>query len=640
LEGALRKKIHWRTRAAAVLTTALIAAGGGVMAPAPAWAAGCTTSTMGGTCGPYAYPQIPMSNGFNTYVQNQAVNPQAGTVNTLNVTDPGNWNAVASEADCGGCVQTFIAVQQLTNDWNGSGWGGATADTPLASLSSLLVNYSESSSNRAANYEFAPDVWNDNYSSDVMFWADTSPSRCTGNGLSSSDILGQATLDGQNWTVYRYGGTGSEIIIILDGTSSTDPVTTGTCAQQTSGQIDIKGGYQWLAGHGVMSVIGSLSQLNTGWEMCGGGTTVTVSSYSVTATVSGQAQAPAVVTSAATGVTTGDATLNGTVNPEGQAATYQYQFGTTTAYGTNVPASPASTGSGTSAVSEPQNVSGLSPGTTYHYRLTATNATGTANGADQTFTTPSAAQAPAVVTNAASGVTSGAATLNGTVNPNGLAATYQYQFGTSTSYGTNVPASPASAGSGTAAVSEPQSVTGLQPSTTYHYRLTAANASGTANGADQVFTTPAATSLLLGDSAVEANADSNAQGQAQAVQYTASKTGTSATVSFYVDSPNTATAGALGIYSDSAGNPRMLLKQVSFVPVTGWNTVTLTGVSITSGTKYWLAELGTHGVLAFRDRGSGAATPGSSQTNLTSLPATWSTGPSWASGLESFYVSG
>ncbi len=42
----------------------------------------------------------------------------------------------------------------------------------------------------------------------------------------------------------------------------------------------------------------------------------------------------------------------------------------------------------------------------------------------------------------------------------------------------------------------------------------------------------------------------------------------------------------------------------------------------------------------FRDQGSGAYSPGSSQANLTSLPATWSTGPAWHSGLMSVYMSG
>ena len=57
--------------------------------------------------------------------------------------------------------------------------------------------------------------------------------------------------------------------------------------------------------------------------------------------------------------------------------------------------------------------------------------------------------APVVTTSAASGVTCTAATLNGTVNPEGAATTYQFQYGTSTSYGSVAPASTASAGSGT-----------------------------------------------------------------------------------------------------------------------------------------------------------------------------------------------
>jgi len=229
-----------------------------------------------------------MSNGYNTYVMDQKVGPQSGTSETLTANDPGSWSVAANDQPYGYTgVQMFDAVQQLTNDWNGSGWGGATADTPLASLSALKVNYAESSPSDANSiYEFAPDVWSDNYGSDVMFWADTSHTRCVDNGMSAGNILGQAALGGQNWTVYRYGGVGSEIIFILDGTASTDPVDTGTCAQQKSGTIDILGGYQWLASHGIMSTVGSLSQLNTGWEITSADNTVfTMDSYSITATV-------------------------------------------------------------------------------------------------------------------------------------------------------------------------------------------------------------------------------------------------------------------------------------------------------------------------------------------------------------------
>jgi hypothetical protein len=99
--------------------------------------------------------------------------------------------------------------------------------------------------------------------------------------------------------------------------------------------------------------------------------------------------APVVSTGAASAVTSTTATLNGTVNPEGEATTYQFQYGTSTGYGSLTPASPASAGSGSSAVNESAALSGLTAGTTYDYRLVATNATGTTDGANQTFTTSS-----------------------------------------------------------------------------------------------------------------------------------------------------------------------------------------------------------------------------------------------------------
>lgn len=102
------------------------------------------------------------------------------------------------------------------------------------------------------------------------------------------------------------------------------------------------------------------------------------------------AQAPAVVTGSASGVTSTSATLNGTVNPEGATTTYQFQYGTSTSYGSVAPAAPASAGSGSSAIGESANLTGLSASTTYDYRLVATNATGTTDGSNQTFTTPAA----------------------------------------------------------------------------------------------------------------------------------------------------------------------------------------------------------------------------------------------------------
>ena len=96
--------------------------------------------------------------------------------------------------------------------------------------------------------------------------------------------------------------------------------------------------------------------------------------------------APSATTGAATAVGTSSATLNGTVNANGSSTTVTFEYGLTTAYGTTVTAdqSPV-TGSTSTAVSK--TISGLTPNTKYHYRAVATNANGTTNGADMTFTT-------------------------------------------------------------------------------------------------------------------------------------------------------------------------------------------------------------------------------------------------------------
>ncbi|MBA2733141.1 MAG: LamG domain-containing protein [Acidobacteria bacterium] len=218
------------------------------------------------------------------------------------------------------------------------------------------------------------------------------------------------------------------------------------------------------------------------WQSSGVNQSITMQKFRLA--VSG-GSVPAVTTMAASGISSTGATLNGTVNPNGQATTYYFQYGTTTSYGTNTTSTSA--GSGSTAVAESANISGLAPSTLYHFRLVATNATGTTNGLDQSFTTSASGTAPTVVTNPATAITASAATLNGTVNPNGAATTYYYQYGTTTGYGTNTAS--LSAGSGTAAVSVPVNISGLAASTLYHFRLVASNPTGTTNGLNQSFTT-------------------------------------------------------------------------------------------------------------------------------------------------------
>ena len=204
------------------------------------------------------------------------------------------------------------------------------------------------------------------------------------------------------------------------------------------------------------------------------------------------ASTPAATTAPASGVTVGGATLNGTVNPAGSETSYHFEYGTTTAYGTSVPVSAAAVGSDSTVHSVSQAISGLSPGSTYHYRIVATNDNGTTDGADMTFTTtaaPPKAVPPTVTTGAARNLAHTSATLHGRVNPNGSATSYHFQYGTSTHFGKQT--SVKSAGSGTITQSASAPISGLAPDTTYHYRVVAVNAAGTSDGADHTFKTPA-----------------------------------------------------------------------------------------------------------------------------------------------------
>jgi hypothetical protein len=130
--------------------------------------------------------------------------------------------------------------------------------------------------------------------------------------------------------------------------------------------------------------------------------------------------------------------------------------------------------------------SGLSPGTTYHFRLVATNSAGTSVGADQMLTT---LMTPSVTTGSATSMTETTATLNGSVDPNGLATTYRFEYGTTTLYGAQSPVVEADAGSASSAVAVSTALIGLSAGTTYHYRLVATNAAGPTFGSDQTLTT-------------------------------------------------------------------------------------------------------------------------------------------------------
>lgn len=94
---------------------------------------------------------------------------------------------------------------------------------------------------------------------------------------------------------------------------------------------------------------------------------------------------------------------------------------------------------------------------------------------------------PTVSTSNTSHTTFSSVIAYGNVNPNGLVTNYVFQYGTTSGYGGQTPLAPA--GNGTISIRLNQTITGLQPGTTYHYRIVGVNSAGTANGKDRTFKT-------------------------------------------------------------------------------------------------------------------------------------------------------
>jgi hypothetical protein len=204
-------------------------------------------------------------------------------------------------------------------------------------------------------------------------------------------------------------------------------------------------------------------------------------------------------------VSSSSAVLVGEVNPENAPTQYFFEYGSELggycegALRTNTLQSAAY--GQTAGTFE---ASGLQPETTYRYRLCATDTAG--NATDETgkgevrqgtFVTAPAA-VPRAVTGSYTALGSSVATITGTVNPDGQPATYAFELGLynagETGYGVVFSGA---AGAGSTPVEETLALTGLQPGTTYAYRVKVTSGYGTAYGATATFTTAGLPSVLV-----------------------------------------------------------------------------------------------------------------------------------------------
>jgi len=201
----------------------------------------------------------------------------------------------------------------------------------------------------------------------------------------------------------------------------------------------------------------------------------------------------AVATGEASAVSKTTATLNGTVNPGGSLVTRcEFEYGTTEGELTSNVKCSALPGEGPEPVKVSAAVTGLAPNTRYYFKLVADNeAAIPGEGAEEQFTT--ARNPPAVTTGEASGVGQTAATLTGTVNPEGEEIeSCAVEYGTTPSLGSSV-SCPSLPEAGTGPVTVAVQATGLSPGTTYYYRLVAKSPGGEEVGSVNTFATLAPT---------------------------------------------------------------------------------------------------------------------------------------------------
>jgi hypothetical protein len=128
---------------------------------------------------------------------------------------------------------------------------------------------------------------------------------------------------------------------------------------------------------------------------------------------------PTVTTGAATSLTYSSATLTGSVNPRGLSTLVYFQIGTTNKYGAQ--SAPQEIPAGGAAVPVAISFPGLTAGTTYHYRIVATNSSGTTLGRDRTLTTPKIPLSLAITATPSPVQFDGFVTVEGTLSGTGNA---------------------------------------------------------------------------------------------------------------------------------------------------------------------------------------------------------------------------
>jgi hypothetical protein len=382
-------------------------------------------------------------------------------------------------------VKTYrVLVTRLSNNADLSSLtltGGTAAIVLSPTFSSGVTNYSTTVANAVSLVTVTPTL------------SDTTASvAVTGSSLSTGSNTVEATVTAQDGSIKRYQVAVTRL--------SAPPVITS--ALSVTGTTGLAFRYDIVATENPQSF--SASGLPSGLSLNAAtgvisGTVTTAGSSSVVISASNNGGAdsrtlslaiipppPVVQTGSASSVSYQSAVMNGTVNPNGLAGLYYFEYGTTDALGSRTDDALLLGGTTAQPVSGGSSAS-LNAATTYYYRLVAVTSSGSSLGSKLTLKTLGGAPTASVTSVSGTGLF--AATASTLVNPNGLATTVSCQYGKTSAYGSTT-TSQSLAASGSASTLN-FVLQGLRPHTTYHLRCVASNSSGSVSSSDATYRTPA-----------------------------------------------------------------------------------------------------------------------------------------------------
>jgi subtilisin family serine protease len=206
---------------------------------------------------------------------------------------------------------------------------------------------------------------------------------------------------------------------------------------------------------------------------------------------------PAVLVQSVSTVTHESASVAVEINPNNAPTTASFEYSTDQSFAAGVVTknlTPSAALVGGDVISIPLTLDSLTASSTYYFRATAKNESGSFTTPVGSFKTPAPpVRAPSVVATAPTNVTGWSAHLNGTVNANNGTSTIYFLWGTDSTFATNtltVAASPATV-SGSSVISVGLDVSFLNPTTTYYYKVLAGNSVAQTVSNVTSFTTPA-----------------------------------------------------------------------------------------------------------------------------------------------------